>query len=71
MKVSEEVVEFLTELVTNVPEGTEEATVEETKAREAERAGIPAPLHTAMYRLIKGKEAAWHFQEENKPVTVH
>jgi 2-dehydropantoate 2-reductase len=40
-------------------------------AREAERAGVPAPLHTAMYRLIKGKEAAWHFQEENKPVTVH
>jgi len=30
--------EFLTELVTNVPEGTEEATVEETKAREAKRA---------------------------------
>ena len=40
-------------------------------AREAERAGVPAPLHAAMYRLIKGKEAAWHFQEENKPVTVH
>ena len=30
--------EFLTELVTNVPEGTDEATVEETKAREARRA---------------------------------
>ena len=30
--------EFLTELVTSVPEGTEEATVDETKAREAERA---------------------------------
>ena len=30
--------EFLTELVTTVPEGTEEATVEETKAREAKRA---------------------------------
>ncbi len=28
-------------------------------AREAERAGIPAPLHTAVYRLIKGKEASW------------
>jgi 2-dehydropantoate 2-reductase len=40
-------------------------------AREAERAGVPAPLHTAVYRLIKGKEAAWSFQEENKPVTVH
>jgi muconolactone D-isomerase len=34
----EEVLEFLTELVTNVPEGTEEALVEETKAREAKRA---------------------------------
>ena len=40
-------------------------------AREAERAGVPAPLHTAMYRLIKGKEAAWNFNEENKPVRVH
>ena len=40
-------------------------------AREAERAGVPAPLHTAVYRLIKGKEAAWSFQDENKPVTVH
>jgi 2-dehydropantoate 2-reductase len=39
-------------------------------AREAERVGIPAPLHTAVYRLIKGKEAAWEFQDENKPVTV-
>jgi len=28
-------------------------------AREAARAGIPAPLNTAMYRLIKGKEASW------------
>jgi 2-dehydropantoate 2-reductase len=28
-------------------------------AREAARAGIPAPLHTALYQLIKGKEASW------------
>ncbi len=28
-------------------------------AREAERAGVPAPLHTALYRLVKGKEAGW------------
>src|SRR5579864_2552926 len=28
-------------------------------AREAARAKTPAPLHTAVYRLIKGKEAAW------------
>jgi len=40
-------------------------------AREAERAGVTAPLHTMVYRLIKGKEAAWGFQNENKPVTVH
>src|SRR5256885_4483550 len=37
-------------------------------AREAERAGITAPLHTAVYRLIKGKEAAWSFKDENQPV---
>ncbi len=28
-------------------------------AREAQRAGVPAPLHTALYRLIKGKEESW------------
>ncbi|MGH2669968.1 MAG: ketopantoate reductase family protein, partial [bacterium] len=28
-------------------------------AREAERAGVSAPLHTALYRLLKGKEASW------------
>ena len=31
-------------------------------AREAQRVGIPAPLHTALYRLIKGKEAAWSYE---------
>lgn len=40
-------------------------------AREAERVKVPAPLHSAMYRLIKGKETAWNFQEENKPVSLH
>ena len=35
-------------------------------AREASASGVPAPLHTAVYRLIKGKEAAWNFQDENK-----
>jgi 2-dehydropantoate 2-reductase len=30
-------------------------------AREAHRAGIAAPLHTALYRLIKGKEASWTY----------
>lgn len=39
-------------------------------AREAERAGVPAPLHTAVYRLIKGKEASWVFRDENRPVAV-
>jgi 2-dehydropantoate 2-reductase len=34
-------------------------------AREASRAGIPAPLHTALYRLIKGKEASWTYQGKN------
>ena len=37
-------------------------------AREAERAGVPAPLHTAVYRLIKGKEASWNFKDENRAV---
>jgi 2-dehydropantoate 2-reductase len=27
--------------------------------REGERHGVPVPLHTAMYRLIKAKEASW------------
>ena len=27
--------------------------------REAERHGVPAPLHTAMYRLVKAKEASY------------
>jgi 2-dehydropantoate 2-reductase len=39
-------------------------------AREAQRVGVEAPLHAAVYRLIKGKEAAWTFQEENRPVVV-
>ena len=34
-------------------------------AREAERAGVPAPLHTALYRLIKAKEASWTWKNEN------
>jgi 2-dehydropantoate 2-reductase len=35
-------------------------------AREAHRAGIPAPLHTALYRLIKGKEASWTYQGKGR-----
>jgi 2-dehydropantoate 2-reductase len=37
-------------------------------AREADRAGVAAPLHTAVYRLIRGKEAAWSFADENRAV---
>jgi len=37
-------------------------------AREAGRVGISAPLHTAVYRLVKGKEASWTFDEENRAV---
>jgi 2-dehydropantoate 2-reductase len=40
-------------------------------AREAERAHIDAPLHTAVYRLIKGKESGWAFKGENRPVAAH
>jgi 2-dehydropantoate 2-reductase len=27
--------------------------------REAKRLGVPVPLHTALYRLIRGREASW------------
>ena len=37
-------------------------------AREAQRAGLPAPLHTALYRLIKAKEASWTYQGLEKAV---
>jgi 2-dehydropantoate 2-reductase len=40
-------------------------------AKEAKRAGVPAPLHTAMYRLIKAKEASWTFADENRAVVAH
>jgi 2-dehydropantoate 2-reductase len=39
-------------------------------AREARRAGVAAPLHTAVYQLIKGKEASWTYQDENKRAAV-
>jgi 2-dehydropantoate 2-reductase len=39
-------------------------------AREARRAGVAAPLHTAVYRLIKGKEASWTYREENRHAVV-
>jgi 2-dehydropantoate 2-reductase len=37
-------------------------------AREAQRAGIPAPLHTALYRLIKAKETSWTYEGREKAV---
>jgi 2-dehydropantoate 2-reductase len=40
-------------------------------AREAERAGVSAPLHAAVYRLVKGKEASWSFKDENRAVVTH
>jgi 2-dehydropantoate 2-reductase len=39
-------------------------------AREAERVGMPAPLHSAVYRLIKGREASWTFKDENRAVEL-
>jgi 2-dehydropantoate 2-reductase len=35
-------------------------------AREAERAGVSAPLHSAMWRLIKGLEASWQHEGHRK-----
>jgi 2-dehydropantoate 2-reductase len=40
-------------------------------AREADSANVAAPLHTAVYRLIRGKEASWIFKDENRPVVAH
>ena len=37
-------------------------------AREAERVGVSAPLHTAVYRLIKAREESWSFEDENRAV---
>ena len=39
-------------------------------AREAQRLGVPAPLHTALFRLIKAKEASWSWKKENVLETV-
>ncbi len=35
-------------------------------AREAVRLGVPAPLHTTLYRLIKGKELSWGWEEKKR-----
>jgi 2-dehydropantoate 2-reductase len=34
--------------------------------REAGRHGVPVPLHTALYRLVKAKEASWREPESNR-----
>ena len=34
--------------------------------RQAERLGVPVPLHTALYRLVKAKEESWDLQRESK-----
>ena len=34
--------------------------------REAGKHGVPVPLHTALYRLVKAKEASW--EGELQPV---
>src|SRR6266853_259386 len=39
-------------------------------AREARRVGVGAPLHTAVYQLIKGKEASWTYGNENKEAVM-
>jgi hypothetical protein len=28
-------------------------------------------MHTAVYRLIKGREASWTFADENRAVAAH
>jgi len=35
-------------------------------AREANRAGIPAPLHTALYQLVKAREVSWVYEGREK-----
>jgi hypothetical protein len=43
-----------------IPEyvGPEFTTVRDTLVREADRAGVPVPLHRAMYRLVRARETA-------------
>jgi 2-dehydropantoate 2-reductase len=50
--------------------GTEVDFLSGAIAREAERVGVPAPLHTAVYRLIKAREASWTFKDENRAVEL-
>jgi 2-dehydropantoate 2-reductase len=38
---------------------TEIETITGSLVREAQRLGVPVPLHTALYRLVKAKEASY------------
>ena len=40
-------------------------------AREAERSGVAAPLHAALYRLIKGKELSWTWEGDTRKTEAH
>ena len=35
--------------------------------REAERLGVPTPLHTALWRLVKAREASWTIVDQARP----
>ena len=35
--------------------------------REAERLGVPVPLHTALWRLVKAREASWPTNARPRP----
>ena len=39
-------------------------------AREAERVGVPAPLHSSMYQLIKGRELSWEWESDSRKATA-
>jgi 2-dehydropantoate 2-reductase len=39
--------------------------------REAERHGVPVRLHTALYRLVKAKEASWRAEETQSTRQAH
>ncbi len=39
-------------------------------AREAARLGVPAPLHTALYQLIRGREVSWKWEGESRKGTA-
>ncbi|HEX6680325.1 MAG TPA: ketopantoate reductase C-terminal domain-containing protein, partial [Gaiellaceae bacterium] len=35
--------------------------------REAERLGVPVPLHEALWRLVKAREASWSTKDASGP----